>query len=59
MSEQKIKSITEKEVERWCDGTLSSFALQRLTDILTGEYSLDEAREDILSFRKPPKKQTI
>lgn len=47
------ETITEQEVEDWCEGTISSFTLQRLTEILTGEYPLENAREDILSFRNP------
>ncbi len=51
----KFKTITKEEVEEWCSGSLFSTPFERTTDklweILTGEYDLKEAREDILSFR--------
>jgi len=50
--EMDYKTITEEEVETWCIGTFSNYEIARLTDILTGEYDLEEAREDVLSFRK-------
>lgn len=51
MSEDEM-SINEEEVENWCKGTVSDFTLSRLTEILNGQYPLDEARKDILSFRE-------
>lgn len=50
MSEQEM-SITEVEVEEWCRGTITDFTLSRLTEILNGQYDLQDARNDILSFR--------
>jgi len=41
-------------VHSWCEGIYMNHATSRLKDILTGEYDLKEAREDILSLR--PKK---
>lgn len=52
MNNNNYKSISEEEFEKWCDSALYDYSLIRLKDILTGEYPLDEAREDILSFRK-------
>lgn len=49
-------TITEEEVEKWCEGTISNHMLNRLTEIITGQYSLKEAREDVLSFRNEVKK---
>ena len=51
--EEKLphQTITEDEIKEWCNGTVSDFTLKRLFDIITGEYSLDEARKDILGFR--------
>lgn len=48
----EYETITEEEVINWCVGTFKTYEIDRLKDILTGEYSLDEAREDILSLRK-------
>lgn len=45
------ETITEDEVANWCAMSAYDATLSRLTDILNGEYSLDSAREDILSFR--------
>lgn len=45
------ETITQDEVETWCQGTVQNFVVERLHEILTGEYPLDNAREDILSFR--------
>ena len=52
MKGEGVKTITEEEVEKWCEGTLSSHMLAYLTEILNGKYDLQEACEDILSFRK-------
>ncbi len=47
----KEETITEQEVSEWCAMPATDATLSRLTDILNGTYSLDSAREDILSFR--------
>lgn len=49
---EDFKTITYDEVSEWTKGTISDFTLDRLTEILNGQYNLDEARADILSFRK-------
>ena len=50
------KTITEEEVEKWVSlgwcTTPEKMNISRLHEILIGKYSLEEAREDILSFRK-------
>ena len=47
MSEE-YKTVTIEEIKReW-----GRFAIDYLHEIITGEYKLDDAREDILSFRK-------
>jgi hypothetical protein len=48
---EDYKTITENEVVEWAKGTIANYTLTRLTEILNGEYDLDEARRDILSFR--------
>ena len=49
----EYKTITNEEVEQWGVGELwGNYNIDYLHEILTGEYSLDAAREDILSFRK-------
>lgn len=45
--EDQYKSITEEDVRKW-----EPYALSYLKDILTGEYDLKEAREDVISLRK-------
>lgn len=45
-------TITEHEVQEWCAMPITDAAISRLTELLTGEYSLKDARNDILSFRK-------
>ena len=47
----EYETITEDEIEEWCRGTISHNGMQYLKDILIGEYPLETAREDILSFR--------
>lgn len=46
------ESITEYEVHEWCSMPMTDATLSRLTELLTGEYSLNDARNDILSFRQ-------
>lgn len=45
------KFITDEMIEKWCNGTLRSYQFDYLKDILTGEYDLEKAREDVLSFK--------
>lgn len=45
--EDQYKSITEEDICKW-----EPYALSHLKDILTGEYDLTEAREDVISLRK-------
>lgn len=45
------RTITEEEVKQWCEMPMTDATLSRLTEILNGEYTLDQARMDILSFR--------
>lgn len=45
------ETITEDEVRQWVDLGTFDYSISRLTEILNGQYSLDDAREDILSFR--------
>ena len=47
------KTISKKDLENWVP-----YQLDYLLDILTGEYLLENAREDILSFRNPAE-QTV
>lgn len=47
----EYETITKDEVEWWCVGTISNHAVAYLHEILTGEYDINQAREDILSFR--------
>ena len=47
MSEELYKTITIEDVRQWESRHRDSY----LVDILNGEYNLNEAREDILSFR--------
>lgn len=49
---EDYKTITEDEVKNWCTGSLGFYSLERLTEILNGEYSLESARDDVLGFRK-------
>ena len=52
-STDEYKTITKEEVDQWGVGDFGGrYNTDYLHEILTGEYSLDEAREDILSFRK-------
>lgn len=50
--EIKKKPITEDEIDHWAQGTFSNHLKSYILDILNGKYSLEEAREDVLSFRK-------
>ena len=50
----EFETITEEEVEEWARGIISDYTLSRLTEILTGSYSLEDARNDVLSFRFTP-----
>ncbi len=51
--------ITPEEVTQWCTGSLGTdFTAERLADILNKDYPLDEAIEDILSFRPAQKDNT-
>lgn len=50
--QQPYAEITEYEVQAWCSIPMSDATLSRLTEILNGEYSIEDARHDILSFRK-------
>ena len=49
-------TITEQEVYEWCGqamlDTTQERAIAWLTEILNGEYSLEDAREDVMSFRE-------
>lgn len=47
----KHETITEEEVREWCSMPIEDATLTRLTEILNGEYNLEGAREDILSYR--------
>lgn len=52
-----FSTITEEDITlEWCSSGLfmsqQKMVLGRLKDILTGEYDLDEAREDVLSFKE-------
>ena len=49
------KDITDGMISIWVTGTFSDFTRERLKDILTGEYDLEEAREDVLSFASETK----
>lgn len=55
---ENYKTITREEVEQWgshLGGRLGAgppYNIDYLHEILIGEYDLNEAREDILSFRK-------
>lgn len=51
VKQDAYKTITEHEVHNWCSTGMSEYTLSRLTDILNGDYSLANAREDVLSFR--------
>jgi hypothetical protein len=46
-----FETITEEDITKWLSYGYSDYMLSRLTTILNGTYSLDEAREDVLSFR--------
>jgi hypothetical protein len=47
-------SITEDEIKNWCINRRdNTFAY--LSEIIRGEYSLEEVRNDILSFRREDK----
>jgi len=53
---EDYESITDEEITNWISGGIFSSPEKirnaYLREILTGEYDLKEAREDILSFRK-------
>lgn len=54
---QDFSTITEEDITaEWCSGGLfmsqHEMVLGRLKDILTGEYDLEEARENVLSFKE-------
>lgn len=50
----EFETITEDDLKNWdCTVFAKSYRRDYLLEILRGEYSLDEARKDILSFRKP------
>lgn len=53
MENEDFETITAEELENWCKGSICDLSKDRLLGLLTGEYDLKEAREDILSFRKP------
>lgn len=49
------EKVTEEDVLNWISGSISgslSTATTWLTEILNGEYDVNEAREDCLSLRK-------
>ncbi len=48
----EYKTITREEVEQWGTSLISNYVVDYMHEILIGEYSVDDAREDILSFRK-------
>lgn len=52
-AENDFTTISEGEVEIWCrsDWSSNTYERSRLTRILNGDYSIDEARADIMSFR--------
>lgn len=50
--DEEYKTIIEEEIKYWVTGSLGEYTLERLTEIIKGDYSLDEARRDVLSFRK-------
>ena len=50
--------ITPEEVREWRTGSLGTdFSSETLADILNGEYPLEQALEDILSFRPKPSQE--
>jgi hypothetical protein len=52
LEEIKDNPITEEEIDNWSSGTAQSHLKTYMLRIINGEYDLNEAREDILSFRK-------
>ena len=52
----KHKGITEQNVYEWCSramlATTEERAITWLAEILNGEYPLEDARGDIMSFRE-------
>jgi hypothetical protein len=53
-AEIKERPITQEEVDNWSLSSItqSSYLKENFLDILNGKYSVEDAREDILSFRK-------
>lgn len=54
--EQNPYLITDFEIDQWVDGTFTDLTRSRLKEILTGQYPLDEAKTDVLSFKRYQKK---
>ena len=47
-----FETINEKEVDSWCDGNFGNHMLAWFTQVLNGIYNLEEARNDVMGFRK-------
>lgn len=50
--DDEYKTITIDEIRKSCQGTFRDYFEDRLLELATGEYSLDEFREDCLSWRQ-------
>lgn len=54
--EQNPLLITDFEIDQWVEGTFGDLTRSRLKDLLTGQYPLDEAKSDVLSFKRYQRK---
>lgn len=50
--DQNLTLITDREIDIWVGGNFSDHTKGYLKDILLGNYDLQEAKEDVLSFKK-------
>lgn len=49
--EEEYKTITEEMINIWRAGTFDDNLLSYVLDILRGDYDLNEARSDVLTFK--------
>ncbi len=44
------KDLTLEDLDKWSKGLIKNFAKDWFLEVLRGDYSLEQAREDILSI---------
>lgn len=50
--EKNFNLVTDEEIEEWANGGFSDYTKSYLKDILNGVYALEEAKKDVLSFKR-------